>query len=442
MFSSDEEAFLDDLQQRGIRFFMDEADPVSGLMPDRAKANGGPANNVSSTASVGFGLTALCVGVERGWVPKQEAYDRSLRVLKFLRDKMPNHHGHFFHFIDMRTGERVWNSEVSNIDTALLMAGVLCVRQYYPDTELAKVADELWQRVDWPWLLDKNIGGLMCMGWKPEGGPVKTDAPGSEAQAEEGTFLTAHWGAYSEGPPLIHLLGIGSKSHPLPAESWGAWKREPVMTFAGLTFIQCPPLFTHQYPQCWFDLRGLRDEQANYFRNSRLATIAQRQWTIDVLSKRYETYGPNVWGVTASDGPDGYKAWGGPEPDGKYDRDINGVVVPCASAGSLAFEPRLCIDVLKNLKARYAEKGWRKYGFVDALNPRTGWYNEDVIGIDVGPTVLMAENARSGFVWKLFMSTPEAQAAVKAAGLRADGKAGMMQPNTALVGAAAPAGKR
>src|SRR4029079_12481317 len=136
----------------------------------------------------------------RGWVPKKEAYDRSLKVLKFLRDKMPHHHGHFFHFIDMRTGERVWNSEVSNIDTALLMGGVLCVRQYFPDTDLAKVADELYQRVDWPWLMDKKLGGLMCMGWKPESDTL-TVVPGAITtevnHKAEGTFLTAHWGAYS-----------------------------------------------------------------------------------------------------------------------------------------------------------------------------------------------------------------------------------------------------
>jgi hypothetical protein len=181
-----------------------------------------------------------------------------------------------------------------------------------------------------------------------------------------------------------------------------------------MTFIQCPPLFTHQFPQCWFDLRGLRDEHADYFRNAQLATLAQRQWTIDELSKRFPTYGPNVWGLTASDYAEGYTAWGGPPAQGP----IDGTVVPCAAAGSLAFEPRLCLDALKEMKQRYGEKGYVKYGFVDAFNPATGWYNADVIGIDVGPTVLMAENCRSGFVWKLFMSSPEAQAAIKAAGLR------------------------
>ena len=395
VFSAEDEKFLDDLQRRGIQFFMDEQHPQTGLMPDRARAKGGKSNHVASIASVGFGLTSMCIGVERGWVKKDDAYERSMRVLRFLRDKAPQEHGHFYHFLDMETGGRVWDCEVSNIDTAILMAGVLTVRQYFPDTELAKLANELYERVEWTWLLKDNK--LLAHGYKPEEG-----------------FLKAEWGGYSEGPVLIVLLGLGSKTHPLPSESWRAWRREPVITYQGLTIISCPPLFTHQYPQCWFDLRGTRDDYANYFRNGQLATIAMRQWTIDELSKRYETYGPNVWGLTASDFKDGYTAWGGPPAQGP----IDGSVVPAAAAGSLAFEPRLCIDALKTMREKYGDKGYVKYGFVDAFNPTNGWYNADVIGIDVGPSVLMAENARSGFVWKLFMSAPEAQAALKAAGFR------------------------
>ena len=394
--TADDERFLDDLQRRAIRFYLDEADPVSGLMPDRARASGGKANDVCSIASVGFGLTALCVGAERGWVERQDAYDRSLKVIKFLHDTAAHERGMFYHFINMRTGAREWDCEVSNIDTALLVCGVICARQYFPDTELAKVADAVVNRVEWDWMANEK--GECHTGYKPEQGMY------------EGV-----WGAYSECPVVISLIGMGSRGgHALPEKAWDAWRREPVITYAGLTFIQCPPLFTHQFPQCWFDLRGLRDEHADYFKNAQLATLAQRQWTIDELSKRFPTYGPNVWGLTASDYAEGYTAWGGPPAQGP----IDGTVVPCAAAGSLAFEPRLCLDALKEMKQRYGEKGYVKYGFVDAFNPATGWYNADVIGIDVGPTVLMAENCRSGFVWKLFMSSPEAQAAIKAAGLR------------------------
>ncbi|HWP40577.1 MAG TPA: hypothetical protein VNL70_06585, partial [Tepidisphaeraceae bacterium] len=164
----DDEKFLDDLQRRGIQFFLDEADPVTGLMPDRARATGGRVNDVASIASVGFGLTAICIGVERGWVPRQQGYDRAIRVIRFLRDHAAQQRGHFYHFLDMRSGQRAWNCEVSNIDTALLMAGVLTVRQYFPDTELALLANELYERVDWAWMT--NDKGEMHTGWSPERG--------------------------------------------------------------------------------------------------------------------------------------------------------------------------------------------------------------------------------------------------------------------------------
>jgi hypothetical protein len=394
----DDEKFLDDLQRRGIQFYIDEADPVSGLMPDRSPANGSPSGGgkgVCSIASVGFGLTALCIGAERGWISKDEAYERCLRPIKFLYEKVPHEHGYYYHFINMRTGAREWNCEVSNIDTALLMTGVLFARQYFPDTELAKVANDLYERVEWDFFFDEK--NLCHTGYKPESGLGK------------GT-----WSAYSECPVLVCLIGLGSGTHPLKPETWNAWRRDRVITYAGLTFVQCPPLFTHQFPQCWFDLRGLRDDHADYFRNAQLATIAQREWMKSELSKKYPKYGPNMWGLTASDYEKGYTAWGGPPAQGP----IDGSVVPCAPAGSLAFEPRICLDALKEMKQRYGAKGYVKYGFVDAFNPHTGWYNDDVIGIDVGPTVLMAENCRSGFVWKTFMSAPEAQRALKAAGLR------------------------
>lgn len=391
--SADDEKFLDDLEQRGLAYFVDGADPVTGLMPDRAGANGG-AKDVASIASVGFGLTALCIGDERGWIKHQEAYDRALRVLRFLREKAPQEHGHFYHFLNMRTGERTWNCEVSNIDTALLMAGVLTARQQFPGTELSTLAADLYDRVDWPWLLTEN--GTLSMGWTPEHG-----------------FLKARWDQYNEGP-LIYLLGLGSKTHPLPAESWRAWRRKPVVTYAGLSFLQCPPLFTHQYPQAWFDLRSQRDDDADYFRNAQLATLAQRQWCVDELGKRFPKYGPDLWGISASDGPHGYQSWGGPPAQG----EIDGSIVPCAAAGSLAFEPRLCLDVLKKIRQDYGNNAYLKYGFVDAFNPATNWYNADVLGIDVGVSVVMAENCRSGFVWKTFMSSEEAQRALKAAGFR------------------------
>jgi hypothetical protein len=406
--TEEDEEFLDDLQQRAIRFFMDEADPETGLMPDRAKADGSGAGDVSSIASIGFGLTALCIGEYRGWVPRQEAYDRSLKVLKFLRDKAHREHGHFYHFLDMKTGERSWNCEISNIDTALLMCGVLTVRQHFAGTELAALADELYRGVEWGWLTTAD--GTLSMGWKPESG-----------------FIPARWSQYNEGWMII-LLGLGSPTHPLPASAWDAWKRYPVVTYAGLTFLQCPPLFTHQYPQCWFDLRGQNDGKVNYFANSQLATVAHWAWTQNVLQKRFPTYGPRMWGLTASDSERGYTVWGGPPEDGK----IDGSVVPCAAGGSLAFVPRLCLDALQEMREKFGERGYLKYGFVDAFNPATGWYNPDVIGIDVGATVVMAENLRSGFVWKTFMSAPEAREALRVAGFKSESAQEAGPPTSAL----------
>lgn len=410
VFSEEDHAFLDELTRRGVQFFLDEADPVSGLMPDRSRAAGGPSNGVSSTASVGFGITALTIAESRGWISRDEAYERILRVLKFLRDDVEHVRGHFYHFIDMRTGERVWNCEVSNIDTALLMAGVITVRQHFPDTELAQIADELYRRVEWDWLLDENKH--LHMGWTPENG-----------------LIPARWNHYNEGPLLI-LLALGSPTHPIPKEAWDAWYRKPVMNYAGLEWVQCPPLFTHQYKHCWFDLRGLADDYMDFFRNAQLATIAMRQWSIDELSQSWPQYGPDYWGLTASDGKTGYSVWGGPPADGP----IDGSVVSAAAAGSLAFEPRICVDVLKALKANHGERAWTKYGFVDAFNPADDWYNQDVIGIDIGPTVLMAENARTGFVWKTFMSAPEARRALEIAGFRPSHGRTKTDPTTSLTG--------
>jgi hypothetical protein len=409
-----DQKFLDDLERRGMQFYVDDADPVTGLMPDRAGANGGLSSVGSpcSIASVGFGVTALCIGDNRGWISHQEAYDRCLRPLQFLHDHAVQVNGYFYHFLNMHTGQRVWNCELSNIDTALLMAGVLTVRQHFPNTPLSVLADQMYRSVDWNWMISQD--GTAFMGWNPPNEALEQSlAHGGTTDTRDG-FIQSRWSFFSEGPPLIYLLGLGSPTHPLPAAVWRAWKREPVTTYDGLTFMECPPLFTHQYPQSWLDLRGLRDDYADYFRDSQLATLAQRQWFADELSKQFPLYSLNVWGLTASDSAHGYTAWGGPPAQG----DVDGSVVPCAAGGSLAFEPRICLDALETMRRKWGDKAYEKYGFVDAFNPATGWYNPDVLGIDLGPMVLMAENCRTGFVWKTFMSSPEITAALKTAGFR------------------------
>jgi hypothetical protein len=393
-------AFLDDLQRRSFLFFSEQADPATGLIRDRAGADGGPsanraARNVASIASVGFGLTGVCVAERRGWVPRDAAYARVLTTLRFLHDRMPHERGFYYHFVDMRTGERAWQCELSSIDTALLMCGVLTARQHYAGTEVEELATRLYERVDWPWMLAG--GKTLSMGWKPENG---------------GAFLESRWRDFSEGW-MLYLLAMGSKSHPLPAEHWHAWERKPKVTYAGRTFLQHPPLFVHQFPHAWFDVRGMRDDHADYFQNSVDATLAHRQFCVD-LRDRFPKFGENLWGITSSDSAKGYVGWGGPPATDNLD----GTVVPCAAAGSLPFAEEECLRTLRHMREAYGDKVWKRYGFVDAFNPHTGWVNPDVIGIDLGITLVMIENARTGWVWDCFMRNPEAKRALEAAGFR------------------------
>lgn len=387
-----EDVLLDDLERRSFRYFWDEASPTNGLIADRALADGGGAR-IASIAATGFGLTALCIADSRGWITHEQAYARALLTLRFLRDDAENVHGYFYHFLNLNTGKRAGHAELSSIDTALLVAGILTCREHFAGTEAADCAGQICDRVDWPWMLDGEK--TLRMAWTPESG-----------------FLAARWSRFNEGM-LLYLLGMGSGTHALPPECWDAWEHGPVITYAGMTFIQCPPLFTHQYPQAWFDLRGRRDDYADYFRNARLATLANRQFCVD-LRARFPTYSEKLWGLTASDSATGYRAWGGPPARGA----IDGTVVPCASAGSLPFAAPECLETLAFLRETFGDRIYRKYGFVDAFNPQTGWVDPDALGIDVGITLMMAENYRTGFVWRTFMRTPEAARALKAARFR------------------------
>lgn len=388
-----DDSFLEDLEKRSFRFFWDEADLITGLIADQAYAQGGRSVEVASIASVGFGLTGLCIADRRGWVSHAEAYNRILMTLKFLWEKLPHERGFFYHFVHMRTGARTWDCEVSSIDTAILMAGALTARQYYPGTEVADLARKLYERVDWAWML--NGGKTLSMGWTPERG-----------------FLVARWAQFCE-LPMLYLLAMGSPTHPIPPEYWYAWKREPVMEYDGKTFMQCPPLFTHQFSQAWVDFRDRRDAVADYWRNSVLATQAHRHFCMH-LADRFPKYGPELWGITASNSEKGYVAWGGPPATPQ----IDGTVVPCAAAGSIPFSPQSCLAALRHMREVYGSRIWKKYGFVDAFNPNSDWTDSNVIGIDVGITLLMAENYRSGFVWRWFMANPEIEKAMALAGFR------------------------
>jgi hypothetical protein len=391
--SADDEQFLDELEKRNFQFFWEQAGPQTGLVRDRSNVQANDNSVVASIAATGFGLTALCIADKRGFVPRAEARDRVLLTLRFLWKKMPTHRGFFYHFADINTGERVWDSEVSSVDTSILLCGILTCRRHFPEhSEISLLAYDIFNRVDWSWLSEDT--SLLPHGWTPEGG-----------------FLPYRWDYYSE-MMMIYLLGLGSLTHPLPTEAWNAWKRTK-FEFDGNGYIgSFAPLFVHQYSQAWFDFRDKRDAYANYFKNSALATDAHRRFCLE-LAKQFPDYSDDLWGITASDSQKGYVIWGGPPMIGP----IDGTVVPSAPAGSLPFLPQAVMRVLKNIKDHY-EKAWSRYGFVNAFNPLKNWYDSDVVGIDTGITMLMAENARSSFVWDTFMKNPEAQRGMERAGFK------------------------
>ena len=392
-----EEAFLDDLQRRAVLFFEEQTDEATGLTLDRAPVEGGmPRRSTSSVAATGFGLTAWCIADARGWFPPGEAKRRIRETLRYVIDHHAQEHGWFYHFVEASSGKRVWHSEASTIDTALFMQGALLAREYLRDPEVSALVDKIYARIDWRWAL--NGGTTLSHGWRPENG-----------------FIVNRWDSYSELLGL-YLLGIGAPKDPLPAATWNAWRREPRVTQGGRTFIQCGPLFTHQYAHAWFDFRGRRDAYLDYWQNSVDATFAQREWSAAQTS-RFEHWSSDMWGLTASDSTRGYVAWGTPMAAKATDDSSDGTVVPCAPGGSLPFAPAECLMALRRMREVGGARVWGRYGFVDAFNPQTGWTSPDVIAIDVGITLIMAENLRTELVWQAFMRAPEVQRGLQLAGL-------------------------
>jgi hypothetical protein len=401
-FSAQDEAFLEDLQKRLFQYFWEQADPHTGLVADRARTDGSALDenhqNVGSIAATGFGLTGLCIASDRRWIDSASARERARVTLRFFAERAFHQRGWFYHWIDTKTGERRWNSEVSSIDTALLLGGVLTVRQCFAnDPEIARLATKIYQRVDFRWMLNGDPL-LLSHGWKPESG-----------------FLRPRWNTYSEDT-ILYLLGIGSPTHSISARSWYAlWKdRYRYEGHAYFTTIGVP-LFMHQYSHAWVDYRGRKETQGDridYFDNSVKATLAHRAFCIN-LRHAFPAYGPDIWGITASDSAKGYLAWGGPP----HDPAIDGTVVPSAAGGSLMFTPELSVRALRTMRERFGDKIYGRYGFVDAFNPNNGWINPDVIGIDQGIILVSAENARTGNVWRWFMKNPEMPLAMQRVGL-------------------------
>jgi len=429
-----DEALLDDVERRGFHFFWDLADPTTHLIPDRA-----PTPSFSSVAAVGFGLTAYGIGAERGYVTRQAAAERTLATLRSLMEMkqgseprgISGYKGFYYHFLDMKTGQRFETVELSTVDTALLMAGVLFSQSYFDrddptEKAIREIAEQLYARVDWPW--EQVRPPAVSMGWTPEEG-----------------FHAWDWRGYNEGMIVI-ILALGSPTHPVDPAAWSEYtKTYKWGMFYGQPHVLFAPLFGHQYSHVWIDFRGIRDEvmrqrEIDYFENSRRATIAQHAYAVD-NPQQWRDYGERIWGLSACDGPmdatvtiDGrertfhsYHARGATAGDIRDD----GTITPTAAASSIAFAPELAIPAIREMSTRYGANLYSTYGFLDAFNPtlRTteqlkhgrvdpakGWFDVDYLGIDEGPIVAMIENHRSGLVWSTMRRNPHIVQGLKRAG--------------------------
>ena len=426
---------IEDIQHRTFRFFWETTDPRTGLAPDRW-----PTPSFSSIAAIGFALTAYPIGVSRGWITRTQARARTLATLDFLArapqgpaaDGVAGYKGFFYHFLDMRTGTRFARCELSTIDTALLMAGVLFAATWFdadhPDeARIRALGQALYAAVDWTWATPR--APFVAMGWHPERG-----------------FIPSDWDSYNEAL-ILYLLALGSPTHPLPAETWDAWtaRFEPSWTTArGAPHLHFAPLFGHQYSQIWVDFRGIRDRYMaakgiDYHENSRRATYAQRAYAV-ANPGGFKGYGPDIWGLTACDGPGDFterldgrrREFFSYSARGPGDRD-DGTLAPTAALGSIAFAPEIVIPAARAMARRYPAIHGR-YGFLDAFNPTLtradpgmkhgrvvpgiGWVDSDHLGIDQGPIVVGIENHRSELVWRTMRRNPHLLRGLRRAGFK------------------------
>ncbi len=385
--------FLDEVERAECLFFLERADPVTGLVSDRAAISGSDTYTVASIAATGYGLAALPIAVERGWIGKAEGRQRAEKCLRFLLS-MAHNHGWMVHFVDGRTGKREWQCEISTIDTSLLVQGALVCGAYFRGTEVEDLANALYDRLDWQWVLTN--GGAkprkltVSHGWKPETG-----------------FLANEWSGFCE-MTLLYLLGLGARRDPLPPACWDHWERLPYR-YAGLDCLGGGPLFWNQMPNGYYDFRGMRDRLGCDFAVSAAnATTIQRTFCKANATKR-KTYAEGWWGLNACDAPDGYRAYGVPEPE-------DGTVAPLAVLASICEDPEHAAATAKAMRAKYGTRVWGKYGFCDAFNVDRDWFDKDTIGIDAGMALLAIENHRSGLIWRLTASLPSTQRALRAAG--------------------------
>jgi hypothetical protein len=418
-------AFLDTLERRTFDWFWETTNPSNGLTPDRA-----PNPPFSSIAAVGFALTAYPIGAERGWITRAQAAERTVNTLRFFWRApqgpdsigVTGHKGFFYHFLHMDTGLRYQKTELSSIDTSLLLAGVLFCREYYDgnsqaESEIRALADSLYQRADWRWMQTQSP--LVTMAWRPERG-----------------FGPAEYKGYDEAM-ILYILALGSPTHPAEASAWDAFTSTYSWgTFYGQEHVNFAPLFGHQYSHVWVDFRGINDRYMrekgfDYFENSRRATLSQHAYAID-NPNGWRDYSAEVWGLTASDGPkdttmtiDGrsrrfrtYWARGAALNDIRDD----GTIAPTAAGGSIPFAPEITVPALRAMRVKYGDDLFNRHGFVDAFNPTLqdgnvrmrrgrvvagkGWFDDNHLGIDQGPIVTMIANYRDGFVWNVMRKSP------------------------------------
>jgi hypothetical protein len=427
---------FEDIERRTFDFFWETAEPETGLVPDRW-----PKPPFASIAAIGFALNAYAIGAERQYVTRADARDRVLLTLKFLHGlpqgpesaSTAGYQGFFYHFLNFGSGLRYGNSELSTVDTALFMAGVLFVAGYFDgddpaEAEIRKVAQALYERVNWPWSIE-HVPDIR-MAWSPEQ-----------------QFETHDWRGYNEGM-IVYVLALGSPTHPAAAGTWDSFTSNYYRhwgTLEGQTHLTFGPMFGHQYSAVWIDYRGIKDEfmwpqGIDYFENSRRAVLAQRAYAIrNPLDWR--GYGPNIWGLTASDGP-GYfkqKYLGQTRQFHAYAaRGVSlvetlddGTIAPTAAIASLPFAPEIVIPTTHEMHKKYGGHIYGKYGFIDAFNPSfdfdvplrhgkrvrgVGWVASDYLGIDQGPIIAMIENHRSELIWNVMKRNPYIVRGLKRAG--------------------------
>ncbi|MFA6599808.1 MAG: glucoamylase family protein [Candidatus Omnitrophota bacterium] len=391
--SEGDQQMLEEIQKKSLEYFLRERNAQTGLVKDRANNfDKGATPSGASIAATGFGLAAYAVGAEHGWLDRATAVEMTRQTLSFFLNGTENAHGFFYHFLDPATGKRSKGSEASPIDTALLLAGAIFAAEYYEDSQIRELTGKIYERVEWDWMLHGKQ--TLSMSWSPEQG-----------------FNKRHWDNYDEGM-IMYLLAIGSPTHPIPGSSWRAVSRR-AGSYRDFRLIQMPPLFTHQYSHIYVDFRDQNDGFADYFRNSVNATRANRAFCMDQAAN-FSSYGPNSWGLSASDGPFGYKAYGAPPGWAEHD----GTVAPTACGSSIVFTPEESVDCLRHFYTDLKDRLWGLYGFSDAFNLDKQWFSSIAIGIDQGPLLLMIENFRSGLIWKVTGRDAELRQAMKDVGFK------------------------